>query len=113
MLGIWYLFYLLVLPKFIASEFVINSVKNIVNQQTGMSLTLDNPVLKTHFLPKIGFTLDNLELKKDDKALINVKGLDTQIDFGKIFARGIKLNKFTIQKLFVDGNNTLTLIPAI
>lgn len=112
-LGIWYLFYLIVLPKFISSDFVINGVKNIVNQQTGMSLTLEKPVLKTHFSPKIGFTLDNLELKKDGKALINVRGLDTQIGFGKILAREITLDKFTIKNLFVDGNNTLALVPAL
>ena len=113
LLGAWFLFYLLLLPKFIASDFTINAVKNIVNKQTGLSLTLEKPVLKTHFSPKIGFTLDNLELKKDDKALINVKGLDTQIGFGKILAREITLDTFTIKRLFVDGNNTLELVPAL
>lgn len=111
-IGAWFVFYLLLLPKFISSDFAINAVKSIVNQQTGLSLSLEKPVLKTHFSPKIGFSLDNLELKKEDKTLVSVKDLDAQVSFGKILTREISLDKFTIKNLFVDGNNTLELVPT-
>ncbi len=113
LIGAWFLFYLLLLPKFVASDFAINAVKNIVHQTTGLSLTLEKPVLKTHFTPKIGFSLGNLELKKDDKILVDVKDFDTQIGFGKILKREITLDKLTIKNLTVEGNNVLELVSTL
>ncbi len=110
-IGAWFLFYLLLLPKLVASDFVVNSIKNIVNQQTGLSLTLEKPLLKTYITPKFGFSFENLELKKGDKELINVKDFSTQISFGKILAHEIRLDELRAKSLVIDGNNTLELIP--
>lgn len=112
MLGAWLLFYLLLLPKFISSDFVVNGIKNIVNQQTGLSLTLEKPVLKTHISPELEFSFEDLTLKNGDKELMNVKNFDTQISFGKIFNREIGLDRLRAKSLFVNGNNALELIPA-
>ncbi|MCM1009714.1 MAG: AsmA-like C-terminal region-containing protein [Fusobacterium sp.] len=112
MLGAWFLFYLLLLPKFISSDFVVNGIKNIVNQQTGLSLTLEKPVLKTHISPKFEFSFEDLALKNGDKELMNVKDFDTQISFGKILKHEIGLDRLRAKSLFINGNNALELVPT-
>ncbi len=111
-IGAWFLFYLLLLPKFISSDFVVNGIKNIINEQTGLSLTLEKPVLKTHISPKFEFSFADLALKKDAKELMSVKDFNTQINFGKILAKQIRLDELSAKSLFIDGNNVLELIPT-
>lgn len=111
-IGAWFLFYLLLLPKFISSDFVVNGIKNIINQQTGLSLTLEKPELETSILPKIELEIPKLQLKNGEKTLIDLEDFELELGFNKIFSRQIRLDELSAKSLFIDGNNILELIPA-
>lgn len=110
-IGAWFLFYLLLLPKLVASDFVVNSIKNIVNQQTGLSLTLEKPVLETSILPEIELKIPQLQLKNGNKTLVDLKDFELELGFGKIFKHEIRLDELSAKYLFIDGNNVLEIIP--
>lgn len=113
LLGAWFLFYLLLLPKFIASNFAVNSVQNLVKQYTGLSLTLEKPELETSILPNIELEIPKINLKNGDKTLLNVEDFELEIGFGKILKREIQLKELTAKNLFIDGNNILELVPTL
>lgn len=111
-LFVWFLFYLVFLPKIIASNWAISQVKNIVKTQTNLDLTIENPVFKPSILPKFGFAIDDLTLKNNNQELINVKNFDSAISFNKIFSKEITLNKLTADKLLLDADGLLAALPT-
>lgn len=111
-LGVWFLFYLLFLPKIISSNWAVNGVQNLVNKYTALSLTIEKPVFKPHILPRAGFEVKNLTLKKDEQELINIKDFETQIRFGKLLFKEITLDKLTADNLSIDVDNILKAFPA-
>lgn len=111
-IGAWFLFYLLLLPKLVSSDFVVNGIKNIVKQQTGLSLTLEKPELETSILPEIELEIPKLQLKNGEKTLIDIEDFELELGFNKIFSRQIRLDELSAKRLFIDGNNMLELIPA-
>ena len=96
--------YLVVLPKAVATPEVWKYVNKIVKENCGAELVVSNPCLKTSLKPEIAFDIDTLTLVKDGETLFNVKNMQSGINFAKIFAKEIKLQKFGVDDLYVDVN---------
>lgn len=96
--------YLVVLPKAVATPEVWKYVNKIVKENCGAELVVSNPCLKTSLKPEITFDIDTLTLVKDGETLFNVKNMQSGINFAKIFAKEIKLQKFGVDDLYVDVN---------
>lgn len=96
--------YLVVLPKAVATPEVWEYVNKIVKENCGAELVVSNPCLKTSLKPEITFDIDTLTLVKDGETLFNVKNMQSGINFAKIFAKEIKLQKFGVDDLYVDVN---------
>lgn len=111
-LGIWFLFYLLILPKFISSNFAINATQNLINKYTGLNLAIEKPKLETSILPEIEIKIPKLLLTNGDKTLINIEDFEMEVYFGKIFKREITLEELTAKTLVVDASNLLEALPA-
>lgn len=98
------LLYLIVLPKVVATPEVWEYVNKIVKETCGAELVVSNPCLKTSLKPEIAFDIDGLTLIKDGETLLNVKNMQSGVNFAKIFAKEIKLQKFGVDDLYVDMN---------
>ncbi len=96
--------YLVVLPKAVATPEVWKYVNKIVKENCGAELVVSNPCLKTSLKPEITFDIDTLTLVKDGETIFNVKNMQSGINFAKIFAKEIKLQKFVVDDLYVDVN---------
>ena len=96
--------YLIVLPKVVATPEVWEYVNKIVKETCGAELVVSNPCLKTSLKPEIAFDIDGLTLIKDGETLLNVKNMQSGVNFAKIFAKEIKLQKFGVDDLYVDMN---------
>ena len=96
--------YLVVLPKAVATPEVWKYVNKIVKENCGAELVVSNPCLKTSLKPEIAFDIDTLTLVKDGETIFNVKNMQSGINFAKIFAKEIKLQKFGVDDLYVDVN---------
>lgn len=96
--------YLVVLPKAVATPEVWEYVNKIVKENCGAELVVSNPCLKTSLKPEITFDIDTLTLVKDGETIFNVKNMQSGINFAKIFAKEIKLQKFGVDDLYVDVN---------
>lgn len=96
--------YLVVLPKAVATPEVWKYVNKIVKENCGAELVVSNPCLKTSLKPEITFDIDTLTLVKDGETIFNVKNMQSGINFAKIFAKEIKLQKFGVDDLYVDVN---------
>lgn len=111
-LGGWFLFYLILLPKMITSDFVINKVQNLVKTSTGFALTLENPSFETKFKPEIELKIGKINLTKDEKILALIEDFELELGFGKIFKKEIRLDELSAKKVFIDGKNILTVLPS-
>ncbi len=112
-LGGWFIFYLLLLPKIIASDFVINNVQNLVHKTTGLNLTLEGVEFEPHFAPRVELEIKKLNLTDNDKTLATMDDFEIEIGFGKIFKKEIALHELTAKSLTVNANNLLELVPTL
>ncbi len=96
--------YLLVLPKMIANPAFLSFVNDVVKDTCDAELVVSNPVLKTSLKPEISFDIDGLTLVKNGETLLNVKNMQSAVNFSKIFSKEIQLKKFGVDDLYVDIN---------
>ncbi len=96
--------YLVVLPKVVSIPELWVYVNGIVKDTCGAELVVSNPCLKTSLKPEITFDIDGLTLVKDGETLLNVKNMQSGVNFSKIFSKEIKLQKFGVDDLYVDIN---------
>lgn len=101
--------YLLILPKVLANSGFLMFVSNLVQNTCGAELVVSNPVLKTSLKPEISFDIDGLTLIKNGETLLNVKNMQSAVNFSKIFSKEIRLKKFGVDDLYVDINKLQTL----
>lgn len=101
--------YLFVLPKLVAMPNMWVFVNDMVKQTCGAELVVEKPNLKTSLQPDIAFDIDGLTLIKNGETLLNVKNLQTEINFAQIFSKKIKLKKFGVDDLYVDINKLTNL----
>ena len=96
--------YLAVLPRIVAMPEFWEYANGFVKETYGAELVVTNPCLKTSLKPEIAFNIDGMTLVKDGETLLNVKNMQSGINFSKIFAKEIKLQKFGVDDLYIDVN---------
>ena len=85
--------YLYVIPRAVSSPWVNQTICKEVKKFLDADLVIQNPKLATSFSPNIGFTLDEISLKKNKKEILNLKSLDTEFSFSNIFTKNKNVKK--------------------
>lgn len=89
--------YLYVIPTVVSSSWVNKTICKEVKKFLDADLIIQNPKLATSFSPNIGFTLDEISLKKNKKEILNLKSLDTEFSFSNIFSKRIIVKKLWLK----------------
>ncbi len=103
--------YLVLIPGLVKSHYVINKINGIVKENLGMELIIKNPNLETALKPKVGFSVDNLTLKKGELVLVELQDFKTSLDFSKIFSKEITLNELLAKKLIIKADDLIDNLP--
>ena len=103
--------YLWILPAVVSSSWVNNIVTKETNKFLGAELKITNPKLSTGLNPKIGFTLAELSLSKNNKELLNLKNIDTAFSFQDIFAKRLIVEKLLAENVYVNASGLVELFP--
>ena len=99
--------YLFILPKAIKTTAFQNFISSILN----MNLVMNKPILKTSLNSTIGFSVDDLTLKKDNDTLIELDNFNIEFCLKNIFKKELKLNHFRADKIIVELDNLQKLAP--
>lgn len=103
--------YLWILPAVVSSSWANNIVTKETNKFLGAELKITNPKLSTGLNPKIGFTLAELSLSKNNKELLNLKNIDTAFSFQDIFAKRLIVEKLLAENVYVNASGLVELFP--
>lgn len=99
------------LPFLISNEKNIDVIENLVRKTIDADLNIEKPYLKTHITPRIIFSIDKIELNKNNKSIIKIENLATDFSFHKLYKKRIIINKFGADYIFADINSLLNLFP--
>ena len=89
--------YLYTLPKLVSSAWLNKVAVKEATEFLKADLSIKNPKLATSLSPNIGFTLEELTLTKNNKQILALNNLDTELSFKDIWAKRI-----IVKKLFVN-----------
>lgn len=103
--------YLKVLPWAVSNPQVVSFVEKAINKAIKVDINIQKPVLKTSMNPVISFSAEEISLSKNDKNILAVNNLDTEISFKDIFKKRIAVDKFAIDYIFADVNKLMELAP--
>lgn len=103
--------YLWILPAVVSSSWANNIVTKETNKFLGAELKITNPKLSTGLNPKIGFTLAELSLSKNNKELLNLKNIDTAFSFQDIFAKRLIVERLLAENVYVNASGLVELFP--
>ena len=103
--------YLVVLPKFVSSKAFSNFIQNQIANSIESEVIIKNPKLKTAFSPVLGFTIEYLSVKKDEKEILNLDDFDLEISFRDLYKRHIIINKILAQNIYANAGEIEKLTP--
>ena len=103
--------YLYTLPKLVSSNWLNKVAVKEVAEILNADLTLKNPKLATSLSPNIGFSLEELTLTKNNKQMLCLKDLDTEISMKEIFAKRIIVKKILADSIFVNVSDLISILP--
>ena len=104
--------YTTVIPNLVKNEKVISYIENKLDKSMGLDVTIQKPELKTGFNTEIAFTVDLIDLKKDNEQLLLVEKFRTKFSFAEIFKKRIVFKTLGAKKIFADVNKLMALVPA-
>ena len=108
---LFFTLYIKVLPLCVSNNKVISLTQNSVKKYFDCELKIKNPKLKTEFSPNISFKVDEFLIVKDNKNILDVKNLNTQISIKDIIKNKLILNHFELDYIFADINKLIDLFP--
>ena len=108
---LFFTLYIKVLPLCVSNNKVISLAQNSVKKYFDCELKIKNPKLKTEFSPNISFKVDEFLIVKDNKNILDVKNLNTQISIKDIIKNKLILNHFELDYIFADINKLIDLFP--
>ena len=97
-------FYLFALPKISTDVKILDWIVKSVEKNMNAELVIQNPYLETSVKPELRFRIDFLSLKKDGELLLNLKNIDTKINFYKIFQKKISVEKLGADEIYANIN---------
>lgn len=108
---LFFTLYIKVLPLCVSNNKVISLTQNSVKKYFDCELKIKNPKLKTEFSPNISFKVDEFLIVKDNKNILDVRNLNTQISIKDIIKNKLILNHFELDYIFADINKLIDLFP--
>lgn len=103
--------YMWLLPSLVSSSWFQGQVEKSVQKYLDADLDLEGAQLATGWRPELGFKLDKLSLKKEDKELLNLSGIDTEVSFKDIFQKRLIINRVLAENVYVDSAGIIELLP--
>ena len=104
--------YRIILPLFIQSDLFIDLTKNVVYKITKANLTLENPKIKTSVRPRLDISFDKLLLEKENNTILNIEDFKTDFSYRILTGKSLKFRKLTVDKIFIDVDKLISLIPS-
>ncbi len=98
-----------VLPYLLSSEKVISYAEDKLNKTLGLDINIENPCLKTNLNPDIAFSVELIDIKKDNQQWLLVKDLDTEFSLSQVKNKKIIVKKFGADEIFADINKLMSL----
>ncbi len=103
--------YLKALPKVVSSHKFIQFVQNKVKDYTNAELKIVQPVLHTELSPDIKFSVQQVNLKKDEQILLDVQNFNFGFSLKEIFSKKLIIKRLTAESIFADVNPIMELFP--
>ena len=104
--------YVKIIPAIVSNETAINAIENIVNKQLKINLNIQNPQLITGFSKELTFSVNTINITKDNEILFNLEDFKTVISLEELFNKKIIVKEFGIDNIFADINKLMALAPA-
>jgi len=101
--------YLWALPAAVSNQRVHSQVTKLVKKSLGADMKLDGVKLKTG--SDVDFALNHFELKKNDKEILVLDGLDTSFGFGQILRKRLIVNKIFADNVYLNASELMALMP--
>lgn len=102
--------YVKVLPALISNKRIISEVENLASKQLKINLDIKNPKLITGFSPDISFSVDTVNIKKDNELLFNLEDFKTLISLKEIFKKEITVKELGVNNIFADIDKLTSII---
>ncbi len=103
--------YLWVLPAAVSSKWVNTQISKEAKKLLGTDIVINNPKLKTGLNSDIAFSIDKLEIVKDNQELLNLTKLNTEFSFSDILNKRLIVKKVLADNIYVNGAELLALFP--
>lgn len=98
-----------VLPAVVQDVKTLEFIKQEAKKSFNVDVDIQNPVLKTHLSPEIGFSISRISASQNGKKLLEVENLDMALSFSRIDSKKITLKKLVFDNVFMDVNGLLKL----
>ena len=103
--------YLYTLPKLVSSAWLNKVAVKEATEFLKADLSIKNPKLTTSLSPNVGFTLEELTLTKNNKQILALNNLDTELSFKDIWAKRIIVKKLLADNIFVNASDLMAILP--
>ena len=101
--------YLWALPAAVSSPWIHSQVAKTVKKSFDADLAIDGFKLKTG--TDIDFELKELSLKKENKEILNLAGIDTEFSLKEIFAKRLIIKKIFADNVYINASEIIALLP--
>ena len=102
--------YISIIPAIVSNNKVISAVENFVNKEFQINLDIKNPKLTTGFSKDITFSVDSINITKENEILFNLEDFKTVVSIVELFNKKIIVKEFGVDNIFADVNKLSTLI---
>ena len=104
--------YLVLIPALISNNNFINFVERQVRKNFHADLEIVKPALVTSIKPEIEFKFDKLLIRKDKNIILDIKNIDTIINFSDILNKRLIVDKLGADYIFANTSQLLVLFAS-
>mgnify|MGYP003289541671 CR=1 FL=1 len=97
------------LPAVVSSEAFIDFIQKSVKSSVGADFIIEKPILQSDCFPKLNFSADNIELKKNGQNLFVAKKVVLNLYLIKILKKNIILKEVGADYIYADVDKLMTL----
>ena len=104
--------YLVLIPALISNNNFIDFVERQVQKNFHADLEIVKPALVTSIKPEIEFKFDKLLIRKDKNIILDIKNIDTIINFSDILNKRLIVDKLGADYIFANTSQLLALFAS-
>lgn len=104
--------YLVLIPALISNNNFIDFVESQVRKNFHADLEIVKPALVTSIKPEIEFKFDKLLIRKDKNIILDIKNIDTIINFSDILNKRLIVDKLGADYIFANTSQLLVLFAS-